>query len=222
MYGRDIGRKFHEDGSVRRYPGNTVISDVGPGCSAYDVMVHLRQMVLEAGFDSHLILLPENSYHMTVIQGVNDQVRDDAHWPADLPKDLPMTGVDDYMAAAIGRVENPGPIRMKFRAVQAGAGAFIVQLDPADPEQGAILREYRDQVAGSVGLRLPGHESYVHHISLGYIRIVPEGEDAQRFRAMINEMNRYIANRPVFTVTPPRMGFYDHMLHFDPQRIPRD
>ena len=51
MYGRDIGRKFYEDGSVRRYPGNTVVADVVPGMVAYDVMLHLKQMVLDAGLN---------------------------------------------------------------------------------------------------------------------------------------------------------------------------
>ena len=31
MYGKEIGRKFYEDGKVRRYPGNTVVADVVPG-----------------------------------------------------------------------------------------------------------------------------------------------------------------------------------------------
>ena len=57
MYGRDIGRKFYEDGSVRRYPGNTVVADVVPGMVAYDVMLHLKQMVIDAGFDKDIILI---------------------------------------------------------------------------------------------------------------------------------------------------------------------
>ena len=37
-YGSTIGEKFYEDGSVRRYPGNTIVADILPGCGAYDVM----------------------------------------------------------------------------------------------------------------------------------------------------------------------------------------
>ena len=51
IYGKDIGKKFDKDGNVLHYPGNTVVADIVPGCSAYDVMSHLRQMVIEAGFE---------------------------------------------------------------------------------------------------------------------------------------------------------------------------
>ena len=70
MYGEQIGKKFEMDGSARRYPGNTVIADVRPGCSAYDVMTALRQMAMDAGFADSMILLPVDSYHMTVLRGL--------------------------------------------------------------------------------------------------------------------------------------------------------
>ena len=74
-YGKTIGIKFYEDGSVRRYPGNTVVADITPDCPAYTVMTHIHDMVIESELDSHLILLPRNSYHMTVIQGVTEEVK---------------------------------------------------------------------------------------------------------------------------------------------------
>ena len=54
-YGNIIGKKFNEDGSVRRYPGNTVVAAVPPESSAYDVMTHLHQMIFDEVFESHLI-----------------------------------------------------------------------------------------------------------------------------------------------------------------------
>lgn len=220
-YGRSIGKKFYEDGKVRRYPGNTVVADVTPECPAYEVMTRLYDMVNEEGFDSHLILLPHDSYHMTVIRGVNDQVRVDTHWPAKLPKDTPMTKVDDYISEAVGRVKMPEHIRMRFDRIHFTPMCMVVYLFPADENEEEKLKQFRDGVANEIGLRLPGHDEYRFHISLGYTRIVPEGEDEVRMNQMIKRMDEYLSKQDAFEITKPYMAFYDDMLEFSPVRIPR-
>ena len=221
-YGRDIGLKFYENGDVRTYPGNTVVADVTPDCPAYHVMCALHQMVLDYGFDSHQILLPKDSYHMTVIRGVNDQVRKDTHWPADLAKDAPMTEVDDYITRAVTSVKMPERMRMKFHEVVLNSGDIKVCLLPADEEQEKILREYRNAVANAIGLFLPGHDNYRFHITLSYTRVIAEGEDEVRMEKMLAEMNRLIQGQPDVEITAPYMAYYNDMMAFSPVRIPRN
>lgn len=221
MYGKGIGRKFERDGSVRRYPGNTIIADVNPGCGAYDVMLHLRKMLIDAGFDDSMIFLPEDSYHMTVIQGLNDQVRSDDHWPDCLPKDSSMEKVDDHVSMAIARVGLPKNIRMKFRGVKASRMCFMVSLEPADEEQERELREFRDKAAEAIGVYLPRHSEYDFHITLAYTRIIPEGGKEKRLQALMKEMEQLLKRHPAFETTPPYVAYYDNMLSFSPIRIPR-
>ena len=159
---------------------------------------------------------------MTVIRGLNDQVRTDEFWPVALPKDAPMTAVDDYVSEAVAGVEMPSVIRMRFDKICLDDTGMIVLLTPDGEEQDRILREYRDAVAERIGLYLPKHGEYRFHISLAYIRIIPEGEDDTRMQAMIERMDRYIANRPAFDITNPYMAYYDDMLYFSHTRIPRD
>lgn len=221
MYGDQIGKKFETDGSARRYPGNTVIADVRPDCSAYDVMTHLRRMVLDAGFGDSLILLPEDSYHMTIIRGLNDQVRTDAYWPRALSKDASMSAVDDYVSCAIARTQLPGRIRMRFRGIRFNSEDFRVLLSPADDAQMQIIRSFRDAAADAIGLRLPGHDDYTCHITLAYTRIVPEGEAAEKLHALVHDMEAIVRAQPVFETTPPYMAYYNDMLAFSsskPQR----
>lgn len=222
MYGKTIGKKFYEDGSIRRYPGNTVVADIVPGNTAYEAMTALREMVIERGFDKDLILLPEDSYHMTVIRGVNDQVRKDTHWPKSLSKEAHMNEVDDYISSAVARVRMPGKIRMKFDEMRYTPGCLVALTLPADGEQARILKEFRDGVAEEIGLHLPGHDEYRFHISLAYIRVIPEGEDEERFRRMLEDMNALLAAQPSFETEVPYMAFYDDMLRFSPERVPRD
>lgn len=221
IYGKDIGKKFDKDGNVLHYPGNTVVADIVPGCSAYDVMSHLRQMIFDAGFEDTLCMLPEDSYHMTVIRGLNDKIRKDTHWPADLPKDTPMEQVDDYISDAIVRAGLPGPARMKFHKVLPQEGCIIIQVVPADEEQEKILIDFRNRAATEIGLFLPKHHEYKFHISLGYRRILPEGEEAKRFDALVAEMDEYITNQPIFETEPPYMAYYSDMYAFSSERLPR-
>jgi hypothetical protein len=222
QYGSTIGKKFYEDGSVRRYPGNTVVADILPGCPAYDVMSRLRQWVIDEGLEEYLILLPEDSYHMTLFRGLNDQVRTETHWPSVLPKDAPMTAVDDHVTAAVEKAGLPGPARMRFDRVSVSKNCMIVCLQPADEEQNRILRQFRDRGAENVGIFFPKHETYTFHISLAYVRIVPEGEAAEKVEALKEKINAYIADQPEFYTAQPYMAYYDDMLCFHPERIPRD
>lgn len=221
MYGKQIGKKFEADGSAHRYPGNTVIADVRPGCPAYGVMTRLRRMLLEDGFADSMILLPEDSYHMTVIRGLNDQVRTAAFWPAALDRRASMAEADDYVTAAVASVPMPGPIRMAYRGVQANDEDFRVLLAPADDAQLQRIRRFRDAAADAIGLRLPGHDAYTCHITLAYTRLVPEGEDAGRLVQLTQRMNAYLALQGEFETTPPYMAYYDNMLAFSASRIQR-
>ena len=222
IYGKEVGRKFYEDGSARRYPGNTVVADVTPEYTGYGVMTNLLQMVEEAGFDkTHLIMLPKDSYHMTVIRGLNDQVRKDGFWPENLSRDIPMEEVDDYISAAVGRVKMLGKIRMKFDKVTISTECVKAVLLPADDEQATVLKNFRDNVADEIGLRLPKHDEYVYHITLAYVRVVPEGDDDVRMKELICKMNEYVSVQPAFDITPPYMAYYNDMLAFSPVRLPR-
>ena len=221
-YGSTIGKKFYEDGRVRRYPGNTVVADILPGNPAYDVMCRLRQMVIDRGMDTHFILLPEDSYHMTVIQGINDQVRKETHWPAALPLDASLMQADAYVSEAMLGAGLPGAVRMRFDAVHISTGACTIRLQPADEAQEELLRDFRNRAADRLGLRLPGHDTYRFHISLGYVRVIPEGEAAEKTERLKAEMNAYIAAQPEFYTSEPYMAYYDDMYRFSSVKIPRD
>lgn len=220
-YGSTIGVKFYEDGRVRPFQGNTVVADVVPGSHAFQTMCRLRQMVIDAGLDSHLILLPEDSYHITYISGFNDQQRIDGYWPESFSREATMEEADDFVADAIARVGIPGPARMKFDNVGWGAGCCIIRLSPADEEQHKLLYDFRDRAADALGVRRPNHEKYRFHISLGYTRIVAEGEDEVRRQKLIGEMEKLMAAQPEFWTTQAYMAYFDDMYAFSPTRIPR-
>ena len=221
LYGEQIGKKFEPDGSPRWYPGNTVIADVTACSSGYAAMTRVREMALASGIGDTLILLPEDSYHMTVLRGLNDQVRTDAFWPAALPKDAPMSAVDDYVSRAVARVPMPGPARMRFAGVRADVADFRVLLAPADEAQAQALQRFRDLAAASIGLFLPGHAKYGYHITLAYIRTVAQGVQARRLEALLSDMEDFLLAQPPFETSAPHIAYYNDMLAFSAQRITR-
>lgn len=220
-YGSQIGKKFLADGSAAAYPGNTVVSDATPETLAYQVMSECLVMLKNAGLSELFIPLPKDSYHMTVIRGVNDLVREAAYWPEALPVDVPMSAADDYMTAAIQRVPNPGKMRMRFGEAKITAEDFRISMSPADEAQERILRAYRDQVADAVGLRLPGHDAYTFHITLAYTWRLPDEEQEQAISGLKKRMDTLLAAQPVVELHPPHIAYYRDMLSFSSERSKR-
>jgi len=221
-YGTQIGFKFHEDGTAARYPSNTVIADVRPGNPAYDVMTACLRMLREAGLDGLFIRLPEDSYHMTVIRGVNDLVRSARYWPDALNPDAPMEAVDAYMRAAVQRVPGTGALRMRFDCAVITAEDFRIRLTPADEAQARVLARYRDAVADSVGLRLPGHDEYRYHMTLAYTWRLPDEAQAASIRMLADRMNALLRRQGEIVLDEPHFAWYRDMLSFSQAPIERD
>ena len=215
-YGSSIGKKFYEDGQVRPFRGNTVVADITTRNPAYAVMLKLRKMVKAYDLDEHYILLPPDSYHMTVIDGLVSDVRDEAHWPAALAQDASMETADAYISSAIARAALPGPVCMRFDAIHVSKNCIIAHLLPNDETQEQILRTFRDRAAAQIGLKLPKHDTYRFHISLGYTRIVPEGDAAERLAQMVDAMNTFLAEQSAFMTGIPYMAYFEDMHKFTP------
>lgn len=222
VYGSSIGVKFYEDGSVRAFHGNTVVAPIRQENPAYSVAVRLRDMVKEFNLEDYYTMLPSDSYHMTVIGGLDDQLRVDEHWPPMLPKNAPMEAADDHYTAAIARAGLPGPLRMRFDAIRVSNNCMIIHLLGADAEQEQIARSFRDRAAAEVGVKFRGHDTYRFHISLAYTRVIPEGEAAQRLEKMKEAMNAVLAQQPAFMTGTPHVAYFKDMYAFSPTRIPRE
>ncbi|NJN16631.1 MAG: DUF1868 domain-containing protein [Oscillochloris sp.] len=75
-YTREVGRKFHPDGSARLFPGNTVICFAAASEPLYQAAVGLQDRLRTTSYGHRFALLPPPSFHMTVIELLCDQVRE--------------------------------------------------------------------------------------------------------------------------------------------------
>lgn len=220
-YGLQIGVKFDLDGAPLKYPGNTVIADVRKDNPAYAVLDQTSSRLRQMDFSECFIFLPEDSYHVTIIRGMNDQVRKPGFWPPKLPLDTPMDQVDDYFEAAAGPVPVPEDVRMKFVRLQINEDDVRVCVKPADGEQEQTLKDYRSQVAHSLGFQLPGHNEYVYHITLAYLLKLPGAEYQQELHRIEESINSCLKEQDCFYLSRPYLAYYNDMMQFHPQRFPR-
>lgn len=174
-YPPDVGSKFHADGRVHPFAGNTIICHLpqqGDHAAAFDAMLDIYREAPAHDFMRKVAMLPPSSYHMTVFGGANDAPRRRENWPADLPLDLPIATCDRILGERL-RGFDPGltlPIRMRVDPVQTPlvGGALIFRLQPLDAGENAKLRALRDRLADLLKIRAANHDAYQFHVSLGY------------------------------------------------------
>lgn len=220
-YGSQIGYKFNQDGTPKKYPGNTIIADIDSSNPAYPVITQMKQKIMEGKLGELFIFLPEDSYHVTIIRGMNDFVRKPGYWPPALSKDASMDDVDNFFEKMVSDVTAPKQIHMQFDQLKVDDCDVRICLKPWNQKQARELQAYRDQIADRINLHLPGHDSYTYHITLAYTLWIPEGDCRWEMEQRIKEINAFLEKQKDFWLSSPTIRFYDDMLKFHMHRIPR-
>lgn len=222
VYAPNIGGKFNPDGSVRYFPGNTVISMIDHGAPIYREFCALRERLKARAFSRSMTLLPDDSLHMTVFEGVCSQWRARERWTSLLPTDCRLSEVDDLFERRFPTAAPLGPVEMRAVGV-GGKGGLSMRLAPATEADERELRRYRDDLSRALGLRAKDHDSYGFHISIGYFTHPLTGEDEAEIDAFCEEARADYAARDVrFTPQPPILTYFNDMFFFHPRRIERE
>lgn len=210
-----VGQKFNEDGSVRRFPGNTVISKITPDMPIYSGLVEKQQQLKNVPCAGKYAFLPPSSLHMTVIEGVCDQVRRKENWPKNLPLDMPMEQVNRFFVECYGRLSPPESFNMRLARTRFSNLLFMV-LEPADKNTSKSLKTFRDSFAKETGIRFPNHDTYTFHISMAYNLIPLTDEDRVILKAAEEEVfHKFSIEHPTFRLKAPTLTSFDTMFRFD-------
>ena len=220
-FGFDVGRKFNEDGSVRFWPGNTMICLLDHDSLVYEKIKEIRDDFGRNKIGECLTLLPDESLHMTAIEGVVDGNRAPEHWTSLLPCDSPLEKVDDLFQEKWKDIPKLGKVEMVFHHIRVGTG-LCVALRPKTEDDEKRIRGWREIVSKKMGLRFPGFETYEFHISLAYGYRSPDREEMDNLEKMVKEYNEKFSNEKFsFVVPEPSMTYFDNMFFFNKERIPR-
>ncbi len=220
-FGRAVGRKFNPDGSVRRFPGNTFICLLDHDSDVYMKVKELKDAVACSKAGSCLTLLPDESLHMTAIEGVCDEVREKQYWTDRFPLDAPLSEIDDFFESQWRKASLLGDVRMRFDQLWMDSGISIV-LYPASYEDDRRIRDWRDEVSALTGLRFPGHDRYRFHIGLAYGIRMPDTKEKESLKELRFWFDKKCRQEVFeFLVPRPSLTFFDDMFFFSKQRIAR-
>ncbi|RUM07810.1 DUF1868 domain-containing protein [Rhizobium chutanense] len=184
-----VHTKFNVDGSVRAFPGNTIICHLAPTSRLYASLLRLYGVLERSDLCKLYSLLPPSSWHMTVFEGVCDQVRRPGFWPADLGLDAPLAECDALFAEKLSAFDlgSAPSYRLRIAGWQPLVNGIALRLAPESGEE-ACLRRVRDRLSDLLQLRHPGHEDYVFHISIAYLIRHPDEEQRAALSALLFEL----------------------------------
>ncbi len=217
-FGSDINRKFNEDGTVRFWPGNTMICLLDHNSEVFNRVKTIRDDFKNNPIGRCITFLPDQSLHMTAIEGVVDGNRSKDHWTALLPTDTKLSEVDDLFENLWKTIPPLGEVYMTFDHIRP-TSSVVIALRPASDEDNRKIREWRDIVSKTFGLHFPNYDNYEFHISMGYGIWWPDEKEMENFITLIDKYDSLFKNEPfTFKVPEPSMTYFDNMFFFDKER----
>ncbi len=215
QYTKAVGQKFHKDGSLRRFPGNTVICKIPPSLPIYAGLVDAQERFKAADSMGKYVFLPPSSFHMTVIEGLCDQVRTPERWSNKLDLQMPLTEVNQFMLECVASVPCPSSITMCISSRTILRWLAIV-LEPANAKTSQSLQQFREQFSLQTGIRFPNHETYTYHISLAYnLRLLTDAEECMMHGVQQEVQHALSAQYPSIALGEPHLTCFEDMFRFD-------
>ncbi|MGO6747745.1 DUF1868 domain-containing protein [Rhizobium ruizarguesonis] len=182
QYPSGVGQKFDVDGAVRPFAGNTIICHLNETSPLQEPLKALYAELETSGLASLYTLLPPSSWHMTVFEGICDQVRKPEYWPLELSLDASLTECNAFFENRLNDFDCDfsAPIRMSISSFRPLVDGISLKLTPIDAPEEIRLRVLRNRLADLLTLGPPGHDDYVFHLSLAYlIRHLTEDQETE-------------------------------------------
>jgi len=215
-YTEAVGTKFHSDGSVRYYPGNTIICFLNSSSTVFSEVLWAQNLLKETILHHKFTLLPPESFHMTVFELLCDQVRETEYWSRFLPLSASLAETDQFFKKQFAKITLPQNFEMRFDQIKLGPH-FSIQLSPVNQAIEKKLWSLRECFSEMTGIRFQDFESYRFHLSLAYGMEEMNSEEkiiAEKIESKIRE--RFSRQFGTFHTGPPQLVFFHDMFSFLP------
>lgn len=216
LYPRWIGQKFTPEGTVLPFPGNTVICHLPSNSPLQSALLTLYNDIQKQDFSSLFVLLPPSSWHMTLYEGVTDQIRTRNSWPGELALDTTLRQCHAHVASKLADFHTSSlklPIEMRIAGFEPLEDGVALKLEASRPETDTELRTLRDQLSETLQMRHPGHETYSFHLSMAYtLRHLTDDDRRTKIQAYLQQWQAKLP--PDFELGCPEYCVYDDMFAF--------
>lgn len=213
-YPKWIGRKFDPNGMVLVFAGNTVLGRIQPRSREYQVLSEIHQELSRSEFGVQFALLPPSSYHVTLMEGVCDTVRNPGCWPRDLSTQACLADCNQSFDTKLRSAPQSliAPFRMRIDGWRHLENGISLRAIPADVNEEHRLRSLREYLAETLQLRHPNHDNYEFHISLTYSLRYFTGEEEGRITALLQKVGSKL---PEFIeLGPPELCTFNDMFAY--------
>ncbi|WP_313607876.1 DUF1868 domain-containing protein [Rhizobium sp.] len=209
-----VPSKFTVDGAVRPFPGNTIICHLSQDSELHTQLTQLALDLDKSNDEALYTLLPPSSWHMTVFEGVCDQVRSPGFWPADLPTDAPLAECNAAFSRKLSAFDmnTTLPFRMRISGYMPRVDGIGLHLEPSDAAEDDRIRNLRDRLSKELQIRHPSHETYRFHLSIAYFIRFPADDERSALDTMLFKRLQHMPTE--FELAAPEFCFFDDMFEF--------
>lgn len=213
-YTQWIGQKFEPNGRVMYFPGNTIICPLPPESALYHTLLAVYNELADKDFAPLYTLLPPASWHMTMFEGVCDQVRKPGFWPEDMSLDAPLASCNALFKQKLACFDlgiEP-PFYMAIEGWETLKDGISVRIVPASAAEESRLRQLRDRLSKLLGICHPIHDAYVFHVSVAYLLRHLNQQESRDIWAFLQKYRSELPD--VFELGAPEFCLFDDMFAF--------
>ncbi|KAH0841384.1 hypothetical protein AYO21_04981 [Fonsecaea monophora] len=183
-YPEGVPVKFSPDGLAQRYPGNTTICHIPLDSPLISGLRAIHDALGSHATLAHFFrLVPPETWHMTVLDGVREIECEGDMWPEDLEK-RPLDEYTVEFSKTLGelgdQLQSEGlapPYKMRVRGFDPAVVGVGLEIEGATDEEEKRMRRLRDRLADAMGFRAPRHDMYIFHVTVAYLLRHVDGDD---------------------------------------------
>lgn len=171
-----VPARVSRTGEIQIWPGNTVVCHLQEGSTLWhglhtvqDALRHLEGPVQK------MHLMPPESWHMTVLDGVNEADREPGLWPPGKEQQPLDECTQDFLqrlSQLPPRLKAEGlapPYMVQVAGIEVHPGGIHLKIECQSDDEEKRMRRLRDVLADTIGFRRPTHEAYQWHMGFCYL-----------------------------------------------------
>jgi hypothetical protein len=189
-------------------------------------MIALHDAMSAASFHGKIALLPNESYHMTIFSGANDQSRSDSAWPEDISQGVSMQECNTIIERRLQAVRLAGDfplaVRIDGQETLKSERPCSLRLRGADTNAEHNLRVLRDQLAKAYRYHSPDHEQYGFHITLAYTMDEFDSAQLQEYQTLMQKhIPSLVAAAPILELGLAEYCTFSNMHKYNIEKLLR-